>query len=190
MLQLKALLVHPHVVGVEKIAGIHTDVSLKVRNAVRSTPPSRLVTHRDNDGFTLVELVIVVLVIAILAAIAVPNMQAALMRARATEAVGDLQVLRVAVFQYVADNHQWPPDASVGVVPAGMADYLPEGWSMTKERYELNYDNWTSVGEVDFIAVTVEVNDTDFGSYVLDMLGPNAWTNGSFKFTWVLEWLN
>ena len=61
---------------------------------------------------------------------------------------------------------------------------------MTKERYQLNYDNWTNVGQVDFIAVTVEVNDTDFGSYVLDMLGPNAWTNGSFKFTWVLEWLN
>lgn len=148
------------------------------------------VGRRNQRGFTLVELVVVVLVIAILAAIAIPNMQGAIMRARAAGVVGDLQVLRVAVLQYVADNHQWPPDASVGVVPAGMADYLPEGWSMTKDNYELNYDNWTNVGQVDFIAVTVEVNDTDFGGYVLDMLGPNAWTNGSFKFTWVLEWLD
>ena len=131
----------------------------------------------------------VVLVIAILAAIAIPNMKSVLMRARAAEAVGDLQVLRHAVFSYLGDNHQWPPDAGVGVVPAGMAAYLPEGWSMVKENYEMNYDNWASVGQVDFIAVTVEVADTDFGSYVVDMLGPNAWTNGSFKFTWVLEWL-
>lgn len=130
------------------------------------------------------------MIVAMLAAIAIPNLQSALMRARAVEAVGDLQVLRVAVFQYLGDNHQWPPDAGVGVVPAGLEDYLPEGWTMTRENYQLNYDNWTSVGEVDFIAVTVEVNDTDFGSYVVDMLGPNAWTNGSFKFTWVLEWLD
>ena len=81
------------------------------------------------------------------------------------------------------------PDASVGVVPAGRAPYLPDGWNMTKESYVMNYDNWATVGPVDFIAVTVEVADTDFGSYVVDMLGPNAWTNGSFKFTWVIEWL-
>jgi type II secretory pathway pseudopilin PulG len=135
-----------------------------------------------------VELVVVVLIIAILAAIAIPNMKGALMSARAAEAVGDLQVVRHAVFQYLGDNHTWPPDAGVGVVPDGMADYLPPGWSMVKENYEMNYDNWTGK-TVDFIAVTVEVADTDFGSYVVDMLGPNAWTNGSFKFTWVLEWL-
>ncbi len=142
------------------------------------------------NGFTLVELAVVVLIIGVLAAIAVPNMRVALMRARAAEAVGDLHVLRVAVFNYVGDKHVWPPDASVGVVPAGMADYLPTGWSMFKENYTLNYDNWANVGSQNFIAVTVEVEDTDFGSYVVDMLGPNAWTNGSFKFTWVLEWLD
>lgn len=163
----------------------------------RRAPPSRLLTGRPRQvgrrnrlGFTLVELAVVVMIVAMLAAIAVPNLQSALMRARAAEAVGDLQVLRVAVFQYVADNHQWPPDAVVGVVPAGLDDYLPEGWSMVKDDYELNYDNWTNAGSVDFIAVTVEVNDTNFGNYIVDMLGPNAWTNGSFKFTWVLEWLD
>jgi prepilin-type N-terminal cleavage/methylation domain-containing protein len=152
-------------------------------------PSTGRVGRRNRHGFTLVELLVVVLIIAILTTIAVPNMRGALMRARAAEAVGDLQVLRVAVLQYLGDKHQWPPDASVGVVPTGLADYLPDGWTMTKENYQMNYDNWTSVGQVDFIAVTVEVADTDFGSYVVDMLGPNAWTDGSFKFTWVIEWL-
>lgn len=156
------------------------------------TPPSRgsKPDRRNRRGFTLVELVVVVMVIGILAAIAIPNTRNALMRARAAEAVGDLQVLRVAVFQYVGDKHQWPPDAGVGVVPAGMAEYLPDGWTMAKERYEMNYDNWSQGGSEDFIAVTVEVYDTNFGNYVVDMLGPNAWTNGTFKFTWVIEWLD
>jgi len=154
-----------------------------------STSPSGKVDRHNRHGFTLVELVVVVMVIAILAAISIPNMQGALMRARAAAAVGDLQVIRQAVFDYLGDQHQWPPDAGVGVVPTGLADYLPAGWSMTKEHYELNYDNWTTSGSVDFIAVTVEVADPDFGNYVVDMLGPNAWTNGSFKFTWVIEWL-
>jgi prepilin-type N-terminal cleavage/methylation domain-containing protein len=146
---------------------------------------------QDRRGFTLVELVVVVFVIAILAAIAIPNMQSALMRARAAAAVGDLQVVRQAVYQYLGDKHQWPPDASVGVVPAGMAEYLPDGWSMVKDHYEINYDNWSGgAAAAEFIAVTVEVADTDFGSYVVDMLGPNAWTNGTSKFTWVLEWLD
>jgi prepilin-type N-terminal cleavage/methylation domain-containing protein len=146
--------------------------------------------QRNRGGFTLIELVVVVMIIAILASIAIPNMRSALMRARAVEAVADLEVLRTAVFQYLGDNHTWPPDAGVGVVPPGMANYLPTGWTMVKERYELNYDNWSSGGSEDFIAVTVEVEDTDFGNYVVDMLGPNAWTNGSFKFTWVIEWLD
>lgn len=148
------------------------------------------VGRRPANGFTLVELAIVVVIIGILASIGVPNMRAALMRAKAAEAVGDLQVLRVAVFSYVGDNHAWPPDASVGIVPTGMAEYLPMNWTMTKENYTLNYDNWADVGSENFIAVTVEVEDTEFGDYVVDMLGPNAWTNGSFKFTWVLEWLD
>ena len=104
----------------------------------KSTSPPR---RQNRLGFTLVELVVVVTVIGILASIGIPNMQAALMRARAAEAVGDLQVLRVAVFQYVGDNHVWPPDAGVGVVPVGLAEYLPDGWSMVKENYEMNYDN-------------------------------------------------
>ena len=162
----------------------------------RHSSPSRAssgrpgkIGRRNRHGFTLVELLVVVLIIAILTTIAVPNIRRVLMKARAAEAVGDLQVLRVAVFSYLGDKQEWPPDASVGVVPAGLAPYLPDGWNMTKESYVMNYDNWTSVGQVDFIAVTVEVADTDFGSYVVDMLGPNAWTNGSFKFTWVIEWL-
>jgi prepilin-type N-terminal cleavage/methylation domain-containing protein len=141
-------------------------------------------------GFTLVELAVVVMVVALLAALAMPNMQRAIFRARAAEAVGDLQVVRVAILNYLADNHTWPAEVGVGVIPPGLEDYLPEGYNMLKENYSLNYDNWTFTSNYSFIAVAVSVDDTIFGNYILDMLGTNAWTNGTYKFTWVVEWID
>lgn len=134
------------------------------------------------------ELLVVVLVIGILAAIAIPNMQNALMRARAAEAVGDLRVVRQAAYDYLGDRHQWPDDAGAGTVPPGLEVYLPEGWSMVKEGYQLNFEN--GIGPAAFVGVAVDVNDLDFGGYVMDMLGPNAWYNGQYRFTWVFEWKN
>ena len=144
----------------------------------------------DRRGFTLVELAVVAAIISILTALAMPNFKRALVKAKAVDAVADLEVLRVAVISYLADNNQWPPDASVGAMPTGLAPYLPDDYSFAKENYTLNYDNWTTHSPY-FIAVTVETNsDPEFGAAVVDALGPNAWTNGSFKFTWVIEWLN
>lgn len=61
-------------------------------------------------------------------------------------------------------------------------------FSYLGDKQEWPSDASVGVVPADFIAVTVEA-DTDFGGYVVDMLGPNAWSNGSFKFTWVIEWL-
>ncbi len=151
---------------------------------------SAIVRSRDRRGFTLTELVVVTLVVSILAAMALPNIRAALLKARAVEVASDLDVMRVAVFNYLADNDQWPPDAAVGVVPNGLAPYLPTDFDFAKDDYTLNYDNWTTHSPY-FIAVTAETSeDPDLGAAVVDLLGGNAWTNGSFKFTWIIEWLN
>ncbi len=149
-----------------------------------------IVRSRDRRGFTLVEITVVALIISILVALAMPNIQAALLKARAVEVAADLDVMRVAVFNYLADNDVWPPDAAVGVVPDGLEAYLPEGFDFDKDDYTLNYDNWTTYSPY-FIAVTAETSDDpDLGAAVVDLLGSNAWTNGSFKFTWIIEWLN
>ncbi len=62
----------------------------------------------NTKAFTLIELLIVVAIIAILAAIAVPNFLEAQMRARVSRAQSDLRTLATAIESYVVD-HNLPP---------------------------------------------------------------------------------
>ncbi|MFH1741858.1 MAG: prepilin-type N-terminal cleavage/methylation domain-containing protein [bacterium] len=59
-------------------------------------------------GFTLIELLIVVAIIGILAAIAVPNFMNARMRAQVSRAVADERNLATALESYRIDNNRYP----------------------------------------------------------------------------------
>jgi prepilin-type N-terminal cleavage/methylation domain-containing protein len=75
-------------------------------------------------GFTLIELLIVVAIIAILAAIAVPNFLEAQTRAKVGRAKADLRTLATALESYRVDNNNYPyiSDDAAGewVMPAGI----------------------------------------------------------------------
>ncbi len=60
-------------------------------------------------GFTLIELLIVVAIIAILAAIAVPNFLEAQTRSRVSRAMNDLRTISLAMESYYVDNGGYPP---------------------------------------------------------------------------------
>jgi type II secretion system protein G len=70
-------------------------------------------------AFTLIELLIVVAIIAILAAIAVPNFLEAQTRAKVTRAKADMRSISTAIEAYRADNN-WVPELPGG----GGLDYL------------------------------------------------------------------
>jgi len=59
-------------------------------------------------GFTLIELLIVVAIIAILAAIAVPNFLEAQVRAKVSRAKSDLRTYATAIESYAVDNNKPP----------------------------------------------------------------------------------
>lgn len=63
-------------------------------------------TKKTRSGFTLVEIMIVVAIIALLAAIAVPNFLRARKRSQATRILEDLRMLDSAVDQYAIETNK------------------------------------------------------------------------------------
>lgn len=72
-------------------------------------------------GFTLIELLIVVAIIAILAAIAVPNFLEAQTRAKISRGKADMRTVATALETYRIDNNVYPVD---GQSPIGQQHYL------------------------------------------------------------------
>ncbi len=82
---------------------------------------------RFKQGFTLIELMITVAIIAILAAIAVPNYTDYVTRSKFTEAHGMLADLRVKMEQYYMDNRRYSLTTATGTcgIPGGNAPTVP-----------------------------------------------------------------
>lgn len=78
-------------------------------NSQKTESPNMNAKHRN--AFTLVELLIVVAIIAILAAIAVPNFMEAQTRSKVSRAKTDMRSLATAMEAYRADSHGYPLDA-------------------------------------------------------------------------------
>ena len=87
-------------------------------------------TYRAQQGFTLIELMIVVAIIGILAAIALPAYQNYTARAQASEGMTATGGLRVDMAEYWALNNAWP--TAFGT-EAGQLDYDPD--DITAARY-------------------------------------------------------
>jgi general secretion pathway protein G len=92
----------------------------------RSTPIGRLVrrTRKFARGFTLVELMVVMLIIAVLAAIAIPAYVASIRAAREAVLREDLHVLRDAIDAYTNDKNK-APQALDDLVSGGYLKSIP-----------------------------------------------------------------
>ncbi len=77
------------------------------------------VKSRNIAGFTLIELLIVVAIIGILAAIAVPNFLNAQERAKVSRAEADIRSLATALEMYRLDNNDYPWFRSMENNPLG-----------------------------------------------------------------------
>ena len=75
---------------------------------------------KKQSGFTLIELMIVVAIIGILAAIAIPAYQDYTKRSHVSEGLNLAGAAKSALAEYYASNGVWPNNnASAGLAPAG-----------------------------------------------------------------------
>lgn len=141
----------------------------------RLTIPTRR-ARRSRRGFSLIELLTVMAVIALLAAIALPRYRDMKRRAFSANIVSDFNTVRVAAYNYFADNSTYPPDGGNGAPPAVLIPYLPQNFSFSNPNYTLDYDVWPSPLNPTQLVVGVTVTSGD--QQLVNMVARNVQAGG------------
>jgi general secretion pathway protein G len=89
-----------------------------------ASPKTTRPATKHSSGFTLVELMVVMLIISILLAIAVPSYMSAIRSAREAALREDLHTMRDAIEQYTEDKEQAPQSLD-DLVQSGYLKALP-----------------------------------------------------------------
>jgi prepilin-type N-terminal cleavage/methylation domain-containing protein len=92
--------------------------------------PGRRSIPRSERGVGLVELMVVVTIISMLMALAVPSYQRVQKKARAGALVNDMRVFSTVFLAYAHENGVWPAETAAGVVPTGITsqDMKTDTW--------------------------------------------------------------
>ena len=96
----------------------------------------------DKKGFTLVELLIVIAIIGIIAAIAIPNLMLALQRGRQKTTMTDIKAAGTGIMSYMVDYSFAPQAAAFLGIDFAVANFTPYYLQKLISR-----DGWGSVWE-------------------------------------------
>ncbi len=110
-----------------------------------------MIRRTKQRGFTLIELLIVVAIIGIIAAIAIPNLLNAINRGKQKRTMADLRSIATAIESYSIDNSTYPAASSLAtLVPLVEPIYiktlpLVDGWgrSYTIDSTPVQYTVWS-----------------------------------------------
>ena len=111
--------------------------------------------YKGKKGFTLIELLIVVAIIGIVAAIAVPNLLVAIQKSKQKATIGDLKTIGNAIGAYATDNYIAPSDLSFGPDSVRVlyirnfptTDSWGNEWSYTRNTNDMNIYSVASGGK-------------------------------------------
>jgi prepilin-type N-terminal cleavage/methylation domain-containing protein len=125
-----------------------------------------------SHGFTLIEIMIVVSIVALLATIAIPSFMRARKRAQASRVLKDLQVLSDALDQYAIEHNKTPGAAAnftdlQAYIKQGTPLYVSNGLDL----FGNTYNNST----VFIVDKTPKVPDRTF-HFLSDVAPPEFWS--------------
>jgi len=143
---------------------------------------------RKDKGFTLIELLIVVAIIGIIAAIAIPNLLNAIDRGKQKRTMADMRSIGTAVESYAVDNNFYPKNLS-NAPAATISSHVSPIYIKTVPTT----DGWNNVWDMDSTAngtqytITSAAKDgaqgTQTGGQTTDFNCDIMFANGQF-FQW------
>jgi general secretion pathway protein G len=121
---------------------------------------------RAQDGFTLIEIMVVILIIGLLALMVVPRLRGVADRAKRTKAQADIQELKQPLDRYYLDNGSYPTTdhGLQALVSPPTAGRVPSNYEQGGYIEKLPNDPW---GNQYFY-------QSDGSSYALKSFGPDG----------------
>ena len=87
-------------------------------------------TMGRKSGFSLLEIAIVVSIIGILAALAIPLFRHIALRSRISAVANDLRIHGGALHRYAMEEGTYPPSMGSGSIPPELKGYLTTAWTL------------------------------------------------------------
>ena len=137
---------------------------------------------RRQDGFTIIELIIVVALIGILAAIVMPNLKDQPTRAKEAVLKTNLRTLRDVIDQYKGDRGHYPSSLDA-LVEQGYLREIPVDPIAKTQEWDVVYEE-ASLGEDDPWAESDQPEDGQPGIYDVHSTSDRVSLNGTPYSEW------
>ena len=141
-------------------------------------------------GFSLIELMIVVAIVGILAAVAIPSYVDYLARGKITEASSNLMAMRTKLEQYYQDNRTYAGACASGTsvpIPSGLKYFTITCPTLSSTAYTVTATGGVTGGDQSMAGFTYTINQTNTkATTIASPANTSKWGTGNTS-CWVVK---